>query len=875
MSTLESFRDGPASQRFRPLSLPSGRVATRLDFPGMSAYLRDVRLTTFAGECVYWGVPFDVGPVVAAASEDVVLEFDPFLAKTLCFLHAVDDDSDPAEVGLSSILERQGHLGQHTADYVVGYDDGTELTIPIIRRNEIGCIKYEACVASMPHRKSVPVLSNREEPSRSYGWHEMRAPKHRIDPWMNYLFGWVNPEPEKAIAAIRIMPHSGVVLLSGITAGEVASNPFRWRERRKCILTFPGDHPFDPTLDEHGLVADIQLDLGQVISVRPRAEYSNDDWPNSPAFQVPDLSDVEYIVEYTSHEDAAFTLADGRQVPVAETEGQGDVQTGAGAHIVPAAGAKSAHAAAGPQLIVVPPAHRRVKLRVVDAESLRPIAAKLHIHGTAGEYLPPVHRHRIPNPGFFEDYGADHAHGGKHLGAYVDGTFEVRLPEGPVYVEASKGFEYRPARLELAVSRTKAVVEVPLEREINWRKRGWVTADTHVHFLSPSTALYEGEAEGVNVVNLLASQWGEVMTNVSDFDGQTTLRSAGWAHGEAPADAGEYLVRVGTENRQHILGHISLLGYSGEMITPLCSGGPDESAHGDPVEVLISEWAMRCRKQNGIVVMPHIPIFALESSAAMVEGLIDAVEMVSWGNMYGGLNPYSLTHWYQFLNCGYLVPAVGGTDKMSQDTAVGTVRTYARVDPERVLTYELWKQAIRDGDTFVTYGPLIDMEVDGRRPGSTVTMSPAGGTVTVRWEAASTAVQMTSVELVVNGRTVETAIVSASSCTGEWTVEVHESSWIACLVRGGHPGKPEVVAAHTSAVRFEVGGRRIHHHDDALAILARIQGSLAFLETSGTRADPSVYRRMRLLLEGSARRVHNLAHQEGTYHEHGPSEPPA
>jgi len=27
--------------------------------------------------------------------------------------------------------------------------------------------------------------------------------------------------------------------------------------------------------------------------------------------------------------------------------------------------------------------------------------------------------------------------------------------------------------------------------------------------------------------------------------------------------------------------------------------------------------------------------------------------------------PYSLSDWYRYLNCGYLVAAVGGTDKMS------------------------------------------------------------------------------------------------------------------------------------------------------------------------------------------------------------------
>ena len=123
-----------------------------------------------------------------------------------------------------------------------------------------------------------------------------------------------------------------------------------------------------------------------------------------------------------------------------------------------------------------------------------------------------------------------------------------------------------------------------------------MTADTHVHFLSPMTAMLEGAAEGVNVINLLASQWGELMTNVGDFDGRNT-----WGSKEAGGE-GEYLVRVGTENRQHVLGHISLLGYRGPIIAPMTTGGPDESALGDPVDVLLTEWARQCRSQGGLVV---------------------------------------------------------------------------------------------------------------------------------------------------------------------------------------------------------------------------------------------------------------------------------
>ncbi|WP_157385519.1 hypothetical protein [Mesorhizobium sp. STM 4661] len=119
-------------------------------------------------------------------------------------------------------------------------------------------------------------------------------------------------------------------------------------------------------------------------------------------------------------------------------------------------------------------------------------------------------------------------------------------------------------RKKFHVTRETEVIAVEIERVLPWRDDGWVTADTHVHFLAPATAMLEGAVEGVNLINLLATQVGEMMTNVGGFDCKTTFG------GIAAGGDGEYL--VGTENRQRVLGHISLLGYSGDMIVLLAAG---------------------------------------------------------------------------------------------------------------------------------------------------------------------------------------------------------------------------------------------------------------------------------------------------------------
>ncbi|NLX37695.1 MAG: CehA/McbA family metallohydrolase, partial [Chloroflexi bacterium] len=617
-------------------------------------------------------------------------------------------------------------------------------------------------------------------------------------------------------------------------------HPLRWRTRRKALLRLPEGVPFAPELDVHGLLAQVQLDLGQVISARPRALYPTADWETSANNALPKIIANELLIEYTAHADARFVLWNGETTPVSAVEGvQAEVA-----------------------LTPVPAATQRVRLRVTEGPGGPMVPCKLHVHGQAGEYLAPVDRHRMPNGAWFEDYSVDFTHAWRHHCTYITGEATIDLPLGTVYLEISKGFEIKPLRLAYEVTPETSEILVVLDKVLPWRQQGWVTADTHVHFLSPMSALLEGSAEGVNVVNLLASQWGELMTNVGDFDGRST-----WGSREMGGD-GEHLVRVGTENRQHVMGHISLLGYEGGIIAPMTSGGPDESALGDPVGALLTEWARQCREQGGLVVLPHFPHPRMENAATIVEGLVDGVEMTSWGDLYSGINPYSLSDWYRYLNNGYLVAAVGGTDKMSATTAVGTVRTYALLRAGEPLTYAAWMDAVRRAETFVTYGPLLDMSVDGQPMGGRIALGAGGGTVDVSWQVASVTVPMSRVELVVNGEIRESVAVDAWRGAGSWSLKVDRSSWAALLVRGHYADQPEIVAAHSSPVMLEVEGSAFYAAADAVTILEQIEGALAYLDTVGTRAEDRVYKRLRLVLEGAHRRLHNRMHAQGHYHEH-------
>jgi hypothetical protein len=847
---MPSHHDGPQSPYFKPLSFKGNANLPELKHPPLTEEMFTALKHASSGSCTAWGIPFQVNEVILLDLEPVKIDLPPTRARWLVFLHT--SDTRPFlqdEHGFTSPMRGFGQLNEHAADYVICYEDGTELVQSIRRRHQIGDFKRhwgENCFQAVAGHKPQPVRSAHEQLKEGWGWSQTRVNTADSGEWVNWLWAWENPHPDKAITGLCFEPVAGLVILSALTAGEVIEHPLRWRTRRKARLTLPPWELFKPELDDRGLLKQIQLDLGQVISASPRLIYPDEIWEETYNNQIPGLSTSEVLVEYTSHPQACFSLWDGRSIPVEGVE----------------------YRSVGETLHPVASAEQNVRLRVVERAGSQPVAVKLHAHGEWGEYLAPVDRHRILNPAWFEDYSVDFAHldfhqpEQVHACTYINGDTTLKLPRGKVYLEVSKGFEIRPIRKIFDVKPETEEILIELERVLPWRSKGWVTADTHVHFLSPMSALLEGAAEGVNVVNLLASQWGELMTNVGDFDGKTT-----WGSKQAGGD-GEYLVRVGTENRQHVMGHISLLGYQGRIIAPMTTGGPDESALGDPIEVLLTEWARQCKQQDGIVVLPHFPNPRLEHAASIVSGDIDAVEMTAWEDLYEGIDPYSLSDWYRYLNCGYLLPAVGGTDKMTAATAVGTVRTYAHLDADQPFDYESWKSAIRRAETFVTYGPLLEFSVDGKPMGSRIEMSASGGTVDILWQAASVTVPMSRVELVVNGEIRQSQGVSPWETGGHWTLKVEKSSWLALLVRGHYADRPEIITAHTTPVMVRLAGSPMLAAADAITILEQIEGALAYLDTVGTRAEDLVYKRMRLVLEAAHRQLHNRMHQAGHFHGH-------
>ena len=839
----------PPSEHFTPIPLDPFFNVDRAE---LEEALQITRAEAWAGTQSFQGIPFSMGNpgrpnVLLLDQKAISIEVDGIQASYVLFLHAVENRTTNYSEELANFAADGNELGQAVSDYTLEFAGGSRATIPILRRFAIqqSHIGWGASpFAAVPDAKHHTFSSATEDQAlgrasqEQYGRGETRVRSGRdYNPKKLWIYALPNPEPDKPIQRIICTPREERSLIYAITHTRIDEHPLRPGVRRKMRLQLPaGAH-----LNAVGELEEIDIDLGQVISARAALDYDRGDWLGTAPNVQPTRSDRSVVVEYSAHPQARLYVGTGADTSVSY----------------------ELSSLAGPATAPIEPAHRPVKLRVVEKGSKKLVAARLHLHGQAGEYLPPKGYHRQVNPHWFEDNYGEFVNGLNQY-CYIPGECVADLPLGEVFVEINRGYEVAPIRTAIEITPDTEEMEFELERVLHWHRDGWVTADTHVHFLTPQTARLEGEAEGVNVVNLLASQWGEMFSNVSDFDGCTTIGARDFG------GDGEFLVRVGTENRMQVLGHISLLGYSGAMIHPLCSGGPSESALGDAQELSMAEWAQRCIDQGGLVVMPHGPNPQCERAADIVLELVHAIEMMSFNPCDSQINPYGIADWYRFLNLGYQIPVVGGTDKMSAASQLGGIRTYTQMG-EREFTYENWMAAVQQGNTFVTVGPLVELQVEGQAPGSTLDLPAGGGTLTATWKVESVSLPIDQVEIVVGGLATEQINIGKElAATGSAELAIEASTWIALRVRGSYQGKHGEIAAHSSAVQVRVDDAPLYSQRDATAILEQIEGAIAYVDTLAPRPDALRYKQLRATLEAAHNRLHQRMHQQGVYHQHTP-----
>ncbi len=497
----------------------------------------------------------------------------------------------------------------------------------------------------------------------------------------------------------------------------------------------------------------------------------------------------------------------------------------------------------------VTPGMNRILVRVFDAQTRAPLAARVSFTDSQGEYYPPYgHPRKIPAG----PWGGDLAlpNGKNH--AYVDGTFETELPSAQIRLQVSRGFEYDVFKQAFLPSELPdGILEVPLRRWVNMEEKGWYPGDTHIHFPNPQAAYLEMRAEGLRVTNLLVYKSG---LGSGERDGEGTFKNVEHFDGRLNRLSDKrYFLYTNEEFRNHFLGHLIFLNLR-QLVWPVSTGEVPENGWGGYDWPTHADAAQMAKDQDGLVIWAHFPYPNGECPVDVALGKIDAFDILTTGNpfklhptlqrvykMYGPkvYDRAPIDLYYDYLNCGFHISASAGSDKMNTSVPMGSARVY--VQSESGLDYQSWIDGIRKGKTFISTGPMIELSAEGQGPGGQIHVSSAevsdGRSLRVRATSRSR-MPYEKLEIIQDGRVVAEASPSGEHFEAALDAQVsfERSGWVAArcygaemLPYGGPPGHwfRMPVFAHTSPLWVSLEGHppdpgeaparfleQIQHHRD-------------------------------------------------------------
>ena len=444
----------------------------------------------------------------------------------------------------------------------------------------------------------------------------------------------------------------------------------------------------------------------------------------------------------------------------------------------------------------------RVQVRVVDAETEEPLAARIYNRDAAGKTYAPS--------------GAYHRQGrlAEHF-FHTDGAFELDAPAGAWTVEAMHGFEYHPAAQTVQVQAGEvAAITLALRRMTDMEAEGWYSGSNHVHMNyggnlhnTPENLVFMAKAEDLNVIGELVANKDNRILDYQFFTGAPH-----------PLSDTAHVLYFNEEYRPPFYGHVSFINLTEHLISPFTTG-----YEGTAIESLYpsnTQMFRRAREQGALGAYVH-PYWGsddpLETNLGVAKAFpVDlALGTIDYHELVSGANWAAYLVWHHALNNGFKIPAVGGEDSISnlhRTAIIGQMRAYGYM--AEGLSWDGWLEAIRNGQLFVTNGPLLRFEANGQMIGSTIHLPAEGGAVRVRGMAQSIA-PLDEVALVINGAPQSLADMRSDNGTlfeFERDITFTESSWITLQAHSDgavHPVDDSFQQATTNPIWIIVGDQPV------------------------------------------------------------------
>jgi hypothetical protein len=391
---------------------------------------------------------------------------------------------------------------------------------------------------------------------------------------------------------------------------------------------------------------------------------------------------------------------------------------------------------------------------------------------------------------------------------YASGEFEVLVPAGKVQVSLERGFEHAIGRVELEVQPGEnRPVQLVSHRSIDAKQRGWVSGDTHIHWVTNAwnvdlpladLALVQ-RAEDLRVVNNLTLMH---RTNVDAF----IKPSQAPVGPVAEFSDTEYHIEMAEEYRnQNLYGHLCLLNLQW-LVLPIGSG--PQIAGEDSIDYPINKTIiLEAREQGAISIEAHGVGANHELPLHAVHGLTDSVDQIDPDD------------YYRLLDCGFQLPLTNGSDHPAR--IAGCARAYVQIDG--AFDYEKWIDGIRRGRTFTTSGPWLFLSGVGVGPGS-VLESRAGQMHRVQLEAFSR-FPLGRVQILSNGQVIKELETEESQVTLECMIPSDSSRWVVarCSRNETYNALWHPNIAHTSAVYLHRDGIPVFREEAFLEWMDRMR----------------------------------------------------
>ena len=386
---------------------------------------------------------------------------------------------------------------------------------------------------------------------------------------------------------------------------------------------------------------------------------------------------------------------------------------------------------------------------------------------------------------------------------YSDGSVDLEVPEGNIYITAVHGMTGLPAERMVSVTGDSKIV-IPVEEVWNAKKAGYRSADFHLHLnydgpYRQVTKDIEPLIAGENL-DLATPQAANLHNRLMDreFLGETLRARSG------------SLIKFAQEVRSHFHGHIGVVGPS-EFYFPWFWGpGYPTLNNGDLSNASVFEFVESFKDSIGTYVHPVVynvnPFDHKKASTIPLEFIPDSIlsshvglELVcAWSDELG-----TAELWYRLLNIGRPVIAMAGTDMFvdfHRTPAIGTARVYAEQSQNK-LQWTSYINAVKQGRTFVTNAPVLLLELDGKiKPGDVILSGKQSFSL-----QASSAIAVDNIELVVNGEIVWSggSIDAGDSQTFNGQIDLPEGGWVAARAHGGEASWPLMDSypfGHTSPI---------------------------------------------------------------------------